>query len=240
MEDAMGPEGWGGHFRAFMMSAPIDADLLNAKSWISSNRLGVNPQWLGGKFNGWLEGNAVVSSGGGIVNVLRVDYRPMGGKAAVIDISEDGRRASFDPDRGFIDLPGGNKKFTIRHDPVSGRYWTLSNAVLPRHRKGNPERVRNALALMSSANLREWTMRCVVLYHPDTTRHAFQYVDWLFDGSDMIVASRTAYGQGERAAYRQHDANYITFHRIARFRDLTMADSAPGAKPGEAAWREAD
>jgi hypothetical protein len=237
MEDAMGPDGWGGHFRAFMMSVPTDADLLDADNWTSSKRLGVDGQWLDGKFNGWLEGNAVATPEGHIVNILRVDYRLEGGKAAIIEISDDGKEATFDADRGFIDFPGGCKKFAIRYDPVSERYWTLSNAVLPRHQNENPERVRNALALASSSDLHDWTLRCIVLYHPDTTKHAFQYVDWLFDGDDMIVASRTAYGQGERAAFRQHDANYLTFHRIEGFRDLAMKDSAVGARPGEAAWR---
>ena len=64
MEDAMGPGGWGSHFRAFMMSAPVDADLLQAKSWTSSNRLGRDPSWLDGKFGGWLEGNAVADRAG--------------------------------------------------------------------------------------------------------------------------------------------------------------------------------
>lgn len=240
MEDAMGPGGWGGHFRSFMMSAPVDADLLNAESWTSSNRLGVDGQWLGGKFTGWLEGNAVVTPQGHIVNILRVDYRPKGGKAAVVEISDDGKKATFDADWGFMDFPGGCKKFTIRFDPASDRYWTLSNAVLPGHRNANPERVRNAVALVSSKNLRDWTMHCIVLYHPDTLRHAFQYLDWLFEGDDMIVASRTAYGRGERAAHRQHDANYLTFHRIKGFRGLDMNDSAEGAKPGQTAWHQAD
>ena len=93
---------------------------------------------------------------------------------------------------------------------------------------------------MSSGDLRDWTMHCIVLYHPDTSRHAFQYVDWLFEGDDMIVASRTAYRQGEKAAHRQHDANYLTFHRIEDFRDLTMTDSAEGARPDQAAWHRTD
>jgi hypothetical protein len=53
----------------------------------------------------------------------------------------------------------------------------------------------------------------------------------------MIVASRTAYGEGEKAAHRQHDANYLTFHRIGNFRELTLRDSAEGARPGQAAWQ---
>jgi hypothetical protein len=89
---------------------------------------------------------------------------------------------------------------------------------------------------MNSHDLRQWEIRCVLLYHPDVDKHGFQYVDWLFEGKDLIALSRTAYGQGPRAAYRQHDANYLTFHRLEKFRTLTMDDSAPGARPGEEAW----
>ncbi len=222
MEDAMGPDGWGSHFRAFMMSAPVDTDLLDAENWTCSNRLARNPQWLGGKFGGWLEGNAVVTPDGNIVNILRVDYRPEGGKAAIIQISRDGTRASFDPNTGFIDFPGGCKKFTIRYDLESKLYWTLTNPVLPEHRDPDPSRVRNAVALMSSPDLRNWTTRSIVLYHPDVQRHGFQYLDWLFEGNDIIAVSRTAFGTGADAAPRQHDANYMTFHRIKDFRQLTM------------------
>jgi hypothetical protein len=236
MEDVMGPGGWGTHFRAFMMSAPADGDLLNADNWVSSNPRGQDPQWLGGKFRGWLEGNAVVTPGGRIVNILRVDFRPEGDKAAIIEISEDGKKATFDPATGFIDFPGGAKKFTIRFDPVSKVYWTLSNPVLPKHKDPDPGRVRNAVALMRSADLRQWEIRCIVLYHPDVNKHGFQYLDWLFEGDDMIIASRTAYGEGTSAAPRQHDANYLTFHRLTNFRTVTMEDSAPGARPGDEAW----
>jgi len=169
-----------------------------------------------------------------------VETKPDGGKAAVIQISPDGRTAAFDPESGFIDLPGGAKKFTIRFDPASKLYWTLSNPVLPRHKDSNPGRVRNALALMSSKDLRHWTIRCILLYHPDIEKHGFQYVDWLFEGDDIIAASRTAHGQGANAAHNQHDANYLTFHRFGDFRTLTMADSAPDARAGEAAWQPPD
>lgn len=240
MEDAMGPGGWGRHFNAFMMSAPADADLLNAENWVVSNRIGRDPAWLDNTFGGWLEGNAVVTPDGRIVNILRVDTKPEGGKAAIIEVSEDGKTATFDPQTGFIDFPGGAKKFTIRFDPVSKLYWTLSNPILPRHKDPNPGRVRNALALMCSKNLWSWSIRCILLYHPDVDKHGFQYVDWLFEGDDIIAASRTAYGQGADAAHNQHDANYLTFHRFQAFRDLTMAASAPGAQPGEAAWQSPD
>ncbi len=218
MEDAMGPGGWGHHFRAFIMSAPVNADLLKAESWTCSNRMGRNPKWLNEKFGGWLEGNAVVTPDGNIVNILRVDYRPEGGKAAVINISADGKKASFEPETGFIDFPGGCKKFTIRFDNISKKYWTLSNAVLPRHKGDNPERTRNAVALMSSPDLREWKIRSIILYHPDVKNHGFQYLDWQFEGNDIIAISRTAFDEETGVAHNQHDANYMTFHRVSNFR----------------------
>ena len=156
---------------------------------------------------------------GRVVDILRVDYRPAGEKAAIIEISADGKNATFDPATGFIDFPGGAKKFTIRFDPVSKMYWTLSNPVLPKHKDPDPGRVRNAVALMRSADLRNWEMRCIVLYHPDVNKHGFQYLDWLFEDEDIVVVSRTAYGEGASAAPRQHDANYLTLPPAQEFQD---------------------
>src|SRR5262249_43880944 len=136
MEDAMGPGGWGSHFQAFMMSAPVDADLLKAANWTSSNHIPRNPDWLDGQFGGWLEGNAIVTPEGGIIDLLRVDHRPQGDYVARIEISKDGKEARFDPQSGFLTFPGGSKKFTIRFDPQTKRYWTLSNPVLDQHRGG--------------------------------------------------------------------------------------------------------
>ncbi len=41
----------------------------------------------------------------------------------------------------------------------------------------------------------------------------FQYVDWLFDGNDIIAVSRTAFN----GARNYHDANHLTFHRVRDF-----------------------
>jgi hypothetical protein len=218
MEDAQGPGPWGQHFRAFMMSAPADADLLRADSWTSSNRIGRDPAWLGGKFNGWLEGNAVVTPQGKIVNLLRVDCAPLPDRAAWIDVSDDGTKIAFDPAGGFIEFPGGSVKFNIRFDPVSKHYWSLTSIGAAAHPERKPAQVRNTLGLIRSADLKSWETRGVVLHHPDVLKHAFQYVDWLFDGDDLIAASRTAYDDGAGGAHNAHDANFLTFHRIANFR----------------------
>jgi len=224
METAHGPIlEWGKRYGAMMMSVPIDADLLNAKSWTTSNSLLYDSTYLNGNFTGWLEGNAVVAPDGGIVDVLRVDDRSsLDEKAAIVDISADGKKATFDQQTGFVSFPGGSKKFAIRFDTRSNRYWTLSNYIPEDVKKANegknPASIRNTLALMSSADLKHWQVHEIILQHLDVAKHGFQYVDWLFEGKDMIVACRTAYDDSESGAHNNHDANFLTFHRIKDFR----------------------
>lgn len=226
-EDVMAPGGWGSNFRSFMMSVPADANLLDAKNWTFSNRLSRDPQWLDGKFGGWLEGNAVVTPDGRIVNLLRADYRDPDERAAIIEVSDDGATASFNPQTGFIAFPGGCRKFTIRRDPRDCSYWSMANWIPPSQRGGNVERTRNTLALLHSPDLRRWEVRCVLLHHPDRERHGFQYAEFLLDGSDLIALVRTAFDDDTGGAHSAHDANFITFHRWSNFRTLRLADSVP-------------
>lgn len=225
VEDTTEPRRWGMPFRAMMMSAPVGADLLRAESWTTADPIASDKAWLDGRFNGWLEGNAVVTPEGRLVDLLRVDC-PEGGRAALVRMSDDGRKASFDPSGGFIDFPGGAKKFTVRYDPESKRYWSLANYVPPKYRDVKAGGVRNTLALTSSADLVRWRIDCILLHHPDVRRHGFQYPDWQFDGPDLVAAVRTAFDDGLGGAHNAHDANFLTFHRLKDFRRLTLADSA--------------
>jgi hypothetical protein len=219
-EDAAAGGGWPRHFRALVLSAPVDADLLDAANWTATNRLHCDPAWVESDRPGWLEGNVVVAPDGSLVNVLRVnDTR--GDTAAIVRVSPDGKKLTFNPENDFIDFPGGRTKFTIRYDPASKRYWSLAN------KQRDPAAYRNVLALTSSADLREWTVESIILRHVEKEHHAWQYVDWLFDGDDLIAVSRTAWDGSHNA----HDANYFTFHRIANFRDLTPADAPPWLGP---------
>jgi len=227
MEQCNPRKGWGVKFRAGMLSAPVDSDLLKRDSWTFSNFLASDTTWVNGTFGGWLEGNAVATPDGDIVDILRVETKGYPEQGAVVRISDDGKLAWFDPLSGFIDMPGGAKKFTIRYDTKSGLYWTLTNDVPERHRKWKPGGIRNTLTLACSKDLKDWTVRCNVLYHPDVSKHGFQYVDWQFDGDDMIVASRTAYDDNAGNAHNMHDANFLTFHRVKNFRKLTIGDSVP-------------
>jgi hypothetical protein len=236
-------------FHAFVMSAPEDADLLAADNWIRSNSLPFRRAWLDTRNEEWLEGNIVVTPGGGIVDILRVESHPAAGAAlalpgpaariprfevaAMLDVTPDGRRVTFDPARGFIHFIGSESKFTIRYDPVSRRYWTVGNKIT---RPGSgadwthsPHHQRNVLVLASSTDLRTWTERYRLLSHAagsvvvkEGSRVGFQYPDWLFEGDDLVIVTRTSWD-----GLNYHDANFILFHRLKNFRTLTTGDS-PG------------
>ncbi len=227
-EDAAGGTEWGKRYRAMMLSAAVDADLLQAKSWTFSNFLERDPAWLGGKFQAWLEGNAVVAPDGRMLDILRVQTPDYPERAALVEISPDGKTASFDPATGFIEFPGGGKKFVIRYDERTKCYWALATPALePFQKAGAPGSIRNTLALLRSTDLRQWETRCLLLRHPDTRKHGFQYPDWQFDGEDMVAVVRTAYDDDLGGAHNNHDANFLTFHRFKNFRSLSMQDSAP-------------
>jgi hypothetical protein len=221
VEDGDGPAGWGQMYRPRVMSIPVDGDLLDANQWTITNPIERDGGWLGGTFWCVLEGNVVVDREGVLRNILRSNHDDV---AAVTTISADGESESIDPAFDRTSLPGSSKKLLIRWDAPSQLYWALSNPPAPNSgEKGSPE-MRNTLALFNSPDLRQWTMRCVLLHHPDRAKHAFQYPDWITEGDDLLVASRTAFDDGLGGAIRAHDANYLTFHRFKNFRKLTMAD----------------
>lgn len=220
-EDASGGNQWGPRYLAMMLSAPVDADLLNAANWTFSQPLTRDKEWLEGGFNAWLEGNAVAAPDGSIVNVLRVDVPAFPEKVAILQISADGKRQTFDPARDIVDFPGGAKKFTIRFDPETKAYWALASGVPKEFQTpAKPASIRNTLLLLRSPDLRAWETRAILLQHPETRAHAFQYPDWQFDGPDIIAAIRTAFDDDQGGAHTAHDANYLTFHRFAGFRAL--------------------
>lgn len=214
---------WPTGFQSLVISAPVDADLLQAGSWAMSNRMPFDPAWAPEEWQaqrpGWLEGNVVAAPDGRLVNILRVNSAPARDIAAMVELSDNGASVSFSPADGFITFPGGMTKFSIRRDAESGVYLTLGNAT-------DDPRVavtRNVLSLYTSEDLRSWRHLRTLL--SDDLAHSwdesmrltgFQYADWQFDGDDLIAAVRTAY----RGAHNFHDANRITFHRVADWRSL--------------------
>ncbi len=216
--------GWAGAFQSCVISAPVDADLLDAANWTMSNKLPFNPDWVPADWGkladpGWLEGNAVAGPDGQLWNILRFNSRPLVDKAAMVKIHDDGQRIAFDPTTGFINFPGGMTKFTIRRDPKTGLYLSLVN----NNTDPTWPNQRNVLSLTVSENLREWREMSTLLTddsglsHEDSIRlTGFQYADWQFDGDNIIYMVRAAY----RGAVRYHDANRIIFRIIKNYVDL--------------------
>ncbi|MEX3844858.1 MULTISPECIES: sialidase family protein [unclassified Paraburkholderia] len=208
----------GGDLRSLVMSAPQHSNLLDTQNWTVSKHQASNPAWLRGKFISWEEGSVVLFKNGPPGILLRVNTRNGVEKAAIVHGGSDETTLSFDPTRDFVDMPGGGKKFTVRFDPTSQRYWSLTNAVLANDGHESLERVRNTLALISSPDLHNWSVSSVVMRHPDVKRHGFQYVDWEFSGDDIIAVIRTSFDDPEGGAQSQHNSNYITFARFPDFR----------------------
>jgi len=196
---------WG----VLVASVPEDADLLDAKAW----SLG-EPFFHPEPPCQWIEGNVVAAPDGDLVSLLRTNPPGDLGQpartstaAAIVTVGADGSLA-HDPARDIVGFPGGGGKFTIRRDPQTGRYWSLSNV------QADPAAYRSIVALVSSNDLRTWQIESIVLRGDDASRQAWQYLDWQFDGDDLVAVSRTA----DEAAQAPHDANLFTFHRITDFR----------------------
>ncbi|MEO6134448.1 MAG: exo-alpha-sialidase [Ginsengibacter sp.] len=221
IEHATGPSSqWARSFAALTISAPIESDLLNTTSWTFSSEKLFDSTYLNGQFGGWLEGNAVVDKKGNMLDILRVATSTEGKEyAAIIHVSPNEKESSFNPETGFISFPGGSKKFSIRYDKKSDRYWTVGNYIPKEYSDiKNTGSVRNTLALYSSKDLIAWDVNKILLQNPDVKKHGFQYIDWQFAGKDIVFVSRTAFDDAEGGARNYHDANYLTFHRVKKFR----------------------
>lgn len=214
-------EKWPERYSATVISAPLNSDLLLAENWRKSEILPSGKPYLDGKFRGWLEGNVVFDvKKKSLVDILRV-HSPFTEKeyAAIVDINRKGTRLSFNPETGFVKFPGGSKKFTVRYDEKSGKYWTIVNYTGGEHSGIQADRVRCRLALASSPDLEHWYVNDMLIEHPDPLKHGFQYVDWQFEGNDIVYLVRTAYDDRYGGADNYHNANFLTFHRKRDFRE---------------------
>lgn len=212
---------WGKCYGAVLFSAAVDTDLLASASWQESSTQYFNNAYLKGSFGGFLEGNVVVTPTGAIHNLLRVeDDSTYKEKAALMTLERD-NHLSFNSDNDFVSFPGGSKKFTVRYDAISGLYISLSNVIAENELNIysiEPDQIRDRVALVVSADLRTWQTVRTVLTATNFYKFAFQYIDWDFDGDDIIFLSRTAAADWYGGARSYHDANFLTFHRIVNFR----------------------
>ena len=199
------------------LSAPVAADLLLESSWMKKYGFPANdPSWPSeGEFIG--EGQIVASPGLGIHILPKVRDHAL---TAVSSVNSSTGVVSFDPAHDFVEFPGAEKKFGAAYDAVSGKYYALSNLVLPVDASSDdPNMIRNTAAMLSSADLYNWNVEKIFLYSSDRDQ-GFGYPNFDFDGNDMVIATRTAFKVDDgNNPKRAHDSNLLMFNTIADFRN---------------------
>ena len=213
---------WGaGYHAAMVMSADADADLLDADSWSFSAPLRYNESWEGvgkGKSNGTIEGCLAIGKDGKLYNVMRYDMtklEPNYGLALRYEVNTADPDAPLRFDRA-IDFPANHSKFQVRYDEKSGFFFSIATRLTSPQTNTH----RTLLSLMVSEDMLNWRTVCDLFDEraadPDGKKIGFQYVDFFFEGNDILYLCRTAMNN----AHNFHDSNYITFHRIQDFRKL--------------------
>ncbi|MBQ2733827.1 MAG: exo-alpha-sialidase [Clostridia bacterium] len=198
---------------AMVMSCDENADLLDPESWHFTEPLRYDPDWEGTASDGIkgnIEGTPCVAGDGRLYDLMR--YQTSEKKILAYLVNTD------DPDAPLsyshaIDFPANLSKFMIKKDGVSGKYYSVAT-----RRIDEPKTRRNLLSLLVSDDLVHWSTVCDLLdkRNEDPDKIGFQYVDFEFEGDDIIYLCRTAIN----GAHNYHDSNYQTFHRIKNFRSL--------------------
>ncbi len=211
---------WAQRFHAPMViSADAGSDLLDAASWHITPPVMYDPSWKGvaeGPSTGNIEGTLAVAPDGELYNIMRYDMSktvPDRGLVLAYRVNTDAPDAPLEYSHS-IKLMGNHSKFTIHKDDVSGLYFT----IICRIDETGAVSDRRRISLMSSPDLENWSLVTDLIDHRHESRQevGFQYVDFQFDGDDLIYLCRTAMNQ----AANFHDANYQTFHRLKNFRSL--------------------
>ncbi len=100
--------------------------------------------------------------GSGVTYLPKIKNQPC---TALIKANPSTGNVTFNAATDFVAFPGGEKKFVVEYDSVSQKYYALSNPVLNADigldTSGD---TRNTAAIMSSTDLRHWTVNSLFLY----------------------------------------------------------------------------
>ena len=204
---------------AGVLSCDAAADLLNADSWKRTEPLKFDPAWVqdAGKVTpvtATIEGTVVIDPKGNLLDVLR--FECPAAKVILYRANEGDPTAPLAFER-TMDFPAGHSKFTILER--DGRYYSVATRYFEDGmRTARGRAPRNLLSLLVSDDLVSWRVAedLIDCRDRDMNKHGFQYVDFMFDGEEILYLCRTALN----GAADFHDTNYITFHRIENYREL--------------------
>lgn len=199
---------------AMVMSCDVNDDLLIPENWSFTEPL---------KFDYFtpeleelrkpvmtIEGTLTCSPDGELVNVMRFGKR---NNAIIYKVDKNDYEAPLEF-KGLMRFEANFSKFMIKYDGVSRKYYSVATRLY----EGSADNARNLISLMSSSDLESWEVVCDLMDYRgcDPDKFGFQYVDFMFDGNDIIYLCRTAMNN----PHNYHDSNYSTFHTIKNFRDL--------------------
>ncbi len=200
-----------------LLSAPADADLTDPSVWTMSNKLYYNQSWLGVTSTRWEEPALIKKADGSLAILARIDGTTDKEYAALINVNSD-TNISFN--RVFT-MPGSAKRMTIAYDATSGKYWTLVSPFYTNTRTLyglSPTQNRNSLVLMSSTDLLTWTRERTCIYSDNAFNNSYHYIDWRFDGDDLISVFRCSVDEARGLPLSYHDSNAFGFFRVRNFR----------------------
>lgn len=207
-------DGWS----VLLLSADLNDDLEDPAAWTMSNKLYYNTSWLASTSERWEEPALVKKPDGSLAIIARIDAPTDKEYAALIDVNSD---TSISFNRVFA-MPGSQKRLTIAYDAVSGKYWTLASPFYANTRTLYglaPGQNRNSLVLFSSTDLVSWTRERTCIYSDNAFNNSYHYVDWRFDGDDMVCVFRCSVDEPRGLAFSYHDSNAFGFFRVVNFRN---------------------
>jgi hypothetical protein len=216
------------------------ADLTAPACWTLGKGLAWDPSWIPAAAPSasrhWEEPGAVLGPRGKVNVLVRIDA-PLHGCATV----EECNRAALlelNPVSGALELsrlvplPTGCNKFAIRRDDdADGSYYALTNPVsqLPAATYGCGQ--RNRVILARSRDLVRWDSCAVVMWDDlglgvaeSIRQTGLQYIDWRFDGPDIVAAVRAGYN----GSTTYHDASRLLLSTIRDYRGMCGGPIATG------------
>jgi hypothetical protein len=194
-------------------SAPIGWLETNVVQFTDPDHIWHDP--TGRTFHLWARAH---TGGTGYAAIAKVVEQADGRMTTLLETTPSGRTVAFVP------CPGGQMKFHILHDDITGLFWLLSSQAtdsmtradrLPPDRYGLPNNERHRLQLHFSRNCVDWCFAGIVALgsSPRQSRH---YASMVMDGDDLHILSRS----GDAQAASAHNGNLIMFHTVKSFRDL--------------------
>ncbi|MCQ2184995.1 MAG: leucine-rich repeat protein, partial [Bacteroidales bacterium] len=207
---------WG----TLLISAPVDADLMDSRSWTMSNILFYDnyvpslPTLFRGE-----EPCVFEDRDGGLRILLRLDDTGLKEYASLFTVV-DYKTIAYE--KTFV-MPGSSKKFQVFWDSKSGKYWSCVSPSFARDLSYglNACQTRNAYSLISSTDLQNWKIEHTCIYSDNPYSNGYHYIDWCFDGDDIISCFRCSFDEERGMPYSAHDANGFGFFRVKNFRNAS-------------------